>query len=239
MKTNILTKPQIKQIGNFLLTKTLGKGTFSKVKLGINIKTGMNVAAKILDKETINEKESSRIISEISILKKLKHPNIIRLYDVITTNKYIYLIMEYIGGNDLFHYVLEQKRLTEIQAKKLFRQLISCIEYLNSLGIAHRDIKPENILLNKQKDNIKLIDFGLSHILSKKNELLVTQCGSPCFVAPEVIQGGAYDGLCADIWSCGIVLYFMLVGKVPFESNDIKVLYSQIISGIFYIPNFL
>ena len=239
MKSSILTKPQIKQIGNILLTKTLGKGTFSKVKLGVHIKTGINVAAKILDKKLANEKESSRIIREITILKKLKHPNIIRLYEVITTNKHIYLIMEYIGGSDLLHYVLEQKKLSENQASKFFKQLISCIEYINSLGITHRDIKPENILLDKQKNNIKLIDFGLSHIITKKNELLKTKCGSPCFVAPEVIKGDTYDGLSADIWSCGIVLYFMLVGKVPFESNDIKVLYSQIISGIFYIPNFL
>ena len=226
-----------KQIGNILLVKTIGKGTFSTVKLGYELPSKIKVAVKILDKKMVKENETKEIQREINILKKLNHPNIIKLHKVLLNERYFYLVMDYIDGDDLFHYVTKKKRLSEIESCKFFHQLISCIEYLNSLNIVHRDIKPENILLDIKKNNIKLIDFGLSII--SNGHLLKTKCGSPCFVAPEVIQKISYNGLISDIWSIGIVLYFMLTGNVPFESNNLNDLYTKIISGIFNIPSFL
>ena len=127
--------------------------------------------------------------------------------------------MEYIEGHDLFQYIYSLTRLTELKASKLFRQLISCLEYIHILGIVHRDIKPENILLNKKKTNIKLVDFGLSNSY-RHGALLKTACGSPCYAAPEMISGKEYDGFYSDLWSCGVVLYCMLVGKLPFDDED-------------------
>ena len=237
MENNITMSSNIKHIGNILLIKTIGKGTFSTVKLGYEIPTGIKVAVKILDKKIVKENETKEIQREINILKKLSHPNIIKLHKVLLNERYFYLVMDYVDGDDLFHYVSKKKRLPEIESCKFFHQLISCIEYLNSLNIVHRDIKPENILLDTQKNNLKLIDFGLSII--SNGQLLKTKCGSPCFVAPEVIQKISYNGLISDIWSIGIVLYFMLTGNLPFESNTLKDLYSKIIYGVFSIPSFL
>lgn len=190
--------PKIKQIGNYLLYETLGKGTFSKVKSGIHMRTGENIAAKILNTEKATDKEMERIKREINILKQMNHPNIIQLKDVITTTKNIYLIMEYIKGEDLYDYVIEKGKLSDIESCIIFKQLISCVEYINSLGISHRDIKPENILINKKSNKIKLIDFDLRNICSK-DELLITKCGSPSFVSPEILQNKSYRGLYADI----------------------------------------
>ena len=146
--------------------------------------------------------------------------------------------MEYIEGRDLFQYIYSLQRLSELKSSQLFRQLIACLEYIHTLGIVHRDIKPENILLNKQKTILKLVDFGLSNSY-KHGDLLKTACGSPCYAAPEMISGKEYNGLYSDLWSCGVVLYCMLVGKLPFDDEDIKVLYHNIRSANYYMPPFL
>jgi len=143
------------------------------------------------------------------------HNNLIQLYSIIETKTTIYLIMEYANGGELFDYIDQRKKLTEQEACKFFRQIISGIEYLHKLGISHRDLKPENLLLDHNKD-IKIVDFGLS-IIFNKSELLSTPCGSPCYAAPEMIQGLKYRGSNVDIWSCGIILYTMIVGYLPFE----------------------
>ena len=141
-------------------------------------------------------------------------------------------------GYHLFNYINKVKRLNEIKASKFFVQLISCLEYIHTLGIVHRDIKPENILLNKNKSKIKLVDFGLSNSY-KYGTLLNTACGSPCYAPPEMISGKEYEPLYSDLWSCGVVLYCMLVGKLPFDDEDIKILYKNIKLANFIIPNFL
>ena len=228
-----------KKIGNYLLSNTIGKGTFSKVKLGIHLPTQKKVAIKILDKEKIkDESDLERISREIHILTVLRHPNIAQLYETITSERHIYIIMEYVEGHDLFQYIYSLQRLSELKSSQLFRQLISTIEYIHTLGIVHRDIKPENILLNKQKSILKLVDFGLSNSY-KHGDLLKTACGSPCYAAPEMISGKEYDGLYSDLWSCGVVLYCMLVGKLPFDDEDIKVLYYNIKSANYFLPPFL
>ena len=241
-KTNYSISPETvkcKKIGNYILSTTIGKGTFSKVKLGIHLPTQKNVAIKILDREKIkDESDLERITREIHILTVLRHPNIAQLYETITSERHIYIVMEYIEGRDLFQYIYSEKRLNEVKASELFRQLIACLEYIHTLGIVHRDIKPENILLNKQKTILKLVDFGLSNSY-KHGDLLKTACGSPCYAAPEMISGKEYDGLYSDLWSCGVVLYCMLVGKLPFDDEDIKELYNNIKHANYFIPSFL
>ena len=233
------TSSKYKKIENYLIIKTIGRGTFSTVKLGLHLPTHQKVAIKILDKNKIKDENDIRRISrEIHILSKLYHPNIAQLYETINSDKHIYIIMEYMEGYHLFNYINKVKRLNEIKASKFFVQLISCLEYIHTLGIVHRDIKPENILLNKNKSKIKLVDFGLSNSY-KYGTLLNTACGSPCYAPPEMISGKEYEPLYSDLWSCGVVLYCMLVGKLPFDDEDIKILYKNIKLANFIIPNFL
>ena len=228
-----------KKIGNYIILKTIGSGTFSTVKLGLHLPTHQKVAIKILDKNRIkDENDIKRISREIHILSKLYHPNIAQLYETIWSDRHIYIIMEYVEGNHLFNYINSLRKLNEIKASKLFVQLISCLEYIHILGIVHRDIKPENILLTKNKSKIKLVDFGLSNSY-KYGTLLQTACGSPCYAPPEMISGKEYQPLYSDLWSCGVVLYCMLVGKLPFDDDDINILYKHIKSANFSLPNFL
>ena len=228
-----------KKIGNYILSNTIGTGTFSKVKLGIHLSTQQKVAIKILDRDKIkDENDIERISREIQILKVLRHNNIAQLYENITSERHIYIIMEYIDGKDLFQYIYSLTKLNEIKASCLFRQLISALEYIHTLGVVHRDIKPENILLTKDHKNIKLVDFGLSNSYRHGN-LLKTACGSPCYAAPEMISGKEYNGLYSDLWSCGVVLYCMLCGKLPFDDEKIKVLYRKIKTGDYIIPHYL
>ena len=174
---------------------------------------------------------------EIKILKLLRHNNIVHLYNVIETNTYLYLVMEYIKGIELFEYINEKHYLPEVEACKFYQQIISGIEYLGKLKVVHRDIKPENLLISN-KDTIKLVDFGLSNTYFDDN-YLSTACGSPCYAAPEMIKGEKYYGLCVDIWSSGVVLYAMLCGSLPFEDDNNDKLYKKILEGKFEIPGFL
>ena len=233
------TTIKCKKIGNYVLSSTIGTGTFSKVKLGIHLATQQRVAIKILDRSKIkDESDLKRINREISILKTLRHPNIAQLYETITSERHFYIVMEYIEGKDLFQYIYSKNYLDEVKASALFRQLISTLEYIHTLGIVHRDIKPENILLDKSKTSIKLVDFGLSNSY-RHGELLRTACGSPCYASPEMISGKEYNGLYSDLWSCGVVLYCMLTGKLPFDDEDIKQLYRKIQNARYKMPEYL
>ena len=240
MKSSCISpEPSMKctKIGNYIISSTLGEGTFSKVKLGVHLPTQQKVAIKILDKSKIkDESDIERISREIHILKAIRHPNIVQLYETITTDNHIYIIMEYVEGKHLFQYIESKVCLNEEKSSALFRQIISVMEYIHTLGIVHRDIKPDNILLDKSKNNLKIVDFGLSNSY-KHGDLLRTPCGSPCYAAPEIISGKHYNGLYSDLWSCGIVLYCMLTGRLPFDDPDIKVLYKKIKSGHYMIPN--
>ena len=226
-------------IGNFIIGEKLGKGTFGLVRLGTHILTGEKVAIKILEKSKIlEEADKNRIEKEIKILKILRHNNIIQLYCVIQTYTTIYLIMEYANGKELYDYIIKNKKLSEIESCKFFQQLINGIEYLNKVGIVHRDLKPENLLLDSKQKTLKIVDFGLSNIYNK-NQLLKTSCGSPCYAAPEMINGQFYEGVKVDIWSSGIILFAMLCGFLPFEDDDTEMLYKKITNGNFIIPQFI
>ena len=226
------------KIDNYILNKKLGQGTFGIVVLAIHEITGEKVAIKILEKEKIFKKgEKLRFERKIQIMKKMYHKNIVRLYNVIENFKEIFLVMEYIPGQELFDYITNKKRLDELESCKFYQQIISGIEYLSKTRVAHRDLKPENLLLDSKK-NIKIIDFGLSNTYYE-NELLSTACGSPCYAAPEILKGEKYKGVEVDIWSSGIILYAMLCGYLPFEDKDNENLFKKIIKGDFNTPKYL
>ena len=218
-------------ICDFILKETLGKGTFGVVKLAVNGQTGEKVAIKIINETKLPKEEKLNFLREIEILQNLKHPNIIRLYSHINKEKQLYLITEYIKGIELFQYISLKKKIPESEACLYFQQIISSLEYLHKMGIVHRDIKPENILVDHHLKEIKIIDFGLSNKYTKNSNLLSTRCGSPLYAAPEVLQGRGYKPAPVDIWSCGVVLYFMLCGKLPFQGDSDEDLYKKIIDA--------
>ena len=208
-----------KMIDDYIIKNTIGKGTFSTVKLGEHIKTKQKVAIKILNKEKIKEKEDlERIKREIKILQMMDHPNIIKTYKISENAKNYYIIMEYCDGGELFNYIVEKEKLDENEASMFFYQLISALEYIHSLGITHRDLKPENLLLVNNK-LIKIIDFGLSNYFNGEKQL-ETPCGSPSYASPEIIKGEAYNGFNIDIWASGIILFAMLCGYLPFDDDE-------------------
>jgi 5'-AMP-activated protein kinase catalytic alpha subunit len=202
-------KTRTKNIGHYVLGKTIGEGTFGKVKLGVHIYTGEKVAVKILEKDKILVVDDvERVAREIHILKLIRHPNIIQLYEIIETSKQLYLIMEYASGGELFEYIVNNERVKEPEAAQFFNQIINGVTYLHKMGIVHRDLKPENLLLDYNKA-IKIVDFGLSNTY-QQGDKLKTACGSPCYAAPEMIAGKRYHGANVDMWSCGIILFALV-----------------------------
>jgi len=225
-------------IGNYLIEKSIGEGTFGKVKLGSHTLTGEKVAIKILEKERITDvSDVERVAREIHILKLIRHPNIIQLYEIIETPKQLYLIMEYCSGGELFDHIVKNVKLKEKEACRFYQQIISGVEYMHQLNIVHRDLKPENLLLDHEL-NIKIVDFGLSNTFTE-NETLKTACGSPCYAAPEMIAGKKYVGTQVDSWSCGIILFALICGFLPFEDPDTTELYKKILKGQYSIPSFV
>ncbi|KAJ1914330.1 Protein kinase [Tieghemiomyces parasiticus] len=224
------------RIGNYTIIKTLGVGSFGKVKLGVHSQTGHNVALKMIGRENIKSDMVSRVKREIQYLQLLRHPHIIKLYEVIMTATDCIMVIEYAGG-ELFNYIVERGRMDENEGRRFFQQIISAVDYCHRHKIVHRDLKPENLLLDKY-DNVKIADFGLSNFMSD-GEFLKTSCGSPNYAAPEVINGHYYSGPEVDVWSCGIILYVMLCGKLPFDDDSIPQLFKKISSGLFTMPTYL
>ena len=230
MSQNILYEYTIKE--------TIGKGTFSKVKLGINKSTGEKVAIKILEKSKIKTKSDIiRVERELNILRKINHINLVKIYQTKEDQFNIYIIMEFINY-DLFLHIVNNKRLDEKESSLYFFQIIQGLEYIHSLNIVHRDLKPENLLITKQRI-LKIIDFGLSNYFKGGDELLFTPCGSPSYTPPEMIKGYKYNGFAVDIWSTGIILYAMLCGYLPFEERDNKALFKKIIKCKVVYPKFI
>ena len=227
-------------IGDYIIKKTLGTGTFSVVKLGIHRITQKKVAVKILDKNKIESKDDlERIIREMQILTEMNHQNVIKVFKIYEDENNFSLIMEYCEGGELFNYIVKKQRLSEEESAFFFYQIINGIEYIHSKGIAHRDLKPENLLIGKNKI-LKIIDFGLSNFYDGKNRLQ-TPCGSPCYASPEMVKGRKYDGFNIDIWAIGVILFAMLCGFLPFEDdeNNNDILFKQIIQNKIDYPPFL
>ncbi|KAJ1639085.1 carbon catabolite derepressing protein kinase [Pavlovales sp. CCMP2436] len=224
-------------IGNYLLSKTIGEGTFGKVKVGVHILTGERVAVKVLEKDRIVDKgDVKRVSREIQILKHIQHPNVIHLLEVIEKPRHLYLVTEHINGGELFDYIVRHGRLNEDVGCRLFRQIVLAVDACHAMNVIHRDLKPENMMVDDDL-NLKLIDFGLSN--TTEGELLQTACGSPCYAAPEMIAGKRYNGPAADIWSLGVCLFAMLCGYLPFEDGHTPTLYRKILNGEFTLPDFI
>ncbi|XP_075229943.1 AMP-activated protein kinase alpha subunit [Lycorma delicatula] len=232
------TQQPIVKIGHYILGQTLGVGTFGKVKIGEHQLTKHKVAVKILNRQKIKSLDVvGKIRREIQNLKLFRHPHIIKLYQVISTPTDIFMIMEYVSGGELFDYIVKHGKLKEYEARRFFQQIISGVDYCHRHMIVHRDLKPENLLLDHNL-HVKIADFGLSNMMMD-GEFLRTSCGSPNYAAPEVISGKLYAGPEVDIWSCGVILYALLCGTLPFDDEHVPTLFRKIKSGIFPIPEYL
>ncbi|KAI5367433.1 putative serine/threonine-protein kinase, active [Septoria linicola] len=242
--TPVLRAPQSQQqakamtrLGQYNVVKTLGEGSFGKVKLATHAVTGQKVALKIISRRKLVTRDmAGRIEREIQYLQLLRHPHIIKLYTVITTPTDIIMVLEYAGG-ELFDYIVQNGKMQERKARTFFQQIICAVEYCHRHKIVHRDLKPENLLLDDQL-NVKIADFGLSNIMTDGN-FLKTSCGSPNYAAPEVISGKLYAGPEVDVWSCGVILYVLLVGRLPFDDEYIPALFKKIAQGQYHIPPYL
>jgi serine/threonine protein kinase len=277
------------KIGDYILGKTIGSGSFGKVKKGVHAASGVTVAIKIINKEKITAKKmdhkvlpstflpplpcssfhpmliyllSRQVRREIFNLRRFRHPHIIKLYQVLETDRDIYLVMEYVEGGELFDYIVQRGKLPEAEARAYFQQIISAVAYCHSLHVVHRDLKPENLLCAPLKGggsgsspaavatsafshlsaaaqySIKIADFGLSNIV-QDGEFLKTSCGSPNYAAPEVIEGKYYSGEEVDVWSCGVILYALLTARLPFDDDYIPHLFQKIKKGKFKMPSYL
>jgi len=223
-------------VSHYSVGKTLGEGTFGKVKKGIHKLTGLTVAIKILEKERIVDlADVERVKREIHILTRVRHPNVIRLFEVIDSARHIFLIMEYVPGGELFDYIVAQGRVQDEQACRIFHHILNGVDYFHNKNIIHRDLKPENLLLDAET-GIKIVDFGLGNVV-KGGKLLKTACGSPCYAAPEMIGGKKYVGPGVDCWSLGVILFALLAGYLPFEDANTARLYEKIMGGEYEVPD--
>ncbi|KAJ6728475.1 hypothetical protein OIU74_006514 [Salix koriyanagi] len=234
---NSSNQSQSPLLGRYEIGKLLGHGTFAKVYHAKNVKTNESVAIKVIDKEKILKVGlMAHIKREISILRRVRHPNIVQLFEVMATKAKIYFVMEYVRGGELFNKVAKG-RLKEEVARRYFQQLISAVSFCHARGVFHRDLKPENLLLD-EIGNLKVSDFGLSAVSDqiRQDGLFHTFCGTPAYVAPEVLAKKGYDAAKVDIWSCGIVLFVLMAGYLPFQDQNIMLMYKKIYKGEFRCP---
>eukprot|EP00062_Callorhinchus_milii_P021225 gi/632977723/ref/XP_007905506.1/ PREDICTED: serine/threonine-protein kinase SIK3 isoform X1 [Callorhinchus milii] len=225
------------RIGYYEIERTIGKGNFAVVKLATHIVTKAKVAIKIVDKTQLDEENLKKIFREVQIMKMLRHPHIVRLYQVMETERMIYLVTEYASGGEIFDHLVAHGRMAEKEARKKFKQIVAAVHFCHCRNIVHRDLKAENLLLDANL-NIKIADFGFSNIFTP-GQLLKTWCGSPPYAAPELFEGKEYDGPKVDIWSLGVVLYVLVCGALPFDGSTLQNLRARVLSGKFRIPFFM
>ncbi|XP_063632572.1 serine/threonine-protein kinase par-1 [Cydia splendana] len=228
---------QLVRVGNYNLEKTIGTGNFAVVKLATHVITKCKVAIKIIDKSRLDEDNLKKTFREIAIMKRLRHPHIVRLYQVMESTHTIYLVTEYAPNGEIFDHLVSKGRMPEPQAARLFSQMVSAVGYCHARGVVHRDLKAENLLLDTHM-NIKLADFGFSNEYVRGGAL-ATWCGSPPYAAPELFEGRRYDGPKADIWSLGVVLYVLVCGALPFDGGTLHELRAVVLAGKFRIPYFM
>ncbi|KAJ3101359.1 Serine/threonine-protein kinase par-1 [Phlyctochytrium planicorne] len=225
-------------LDRYVIEKQLGEGSYGKVKLAVDNETNRRVALKIIHKSTIKKPEHiTRIKREVRIMRLLNHSSIVKLYDVAETDKDIVLALEYVEGGELFDFIVAQNRLNDKTARKIFRQMVSAVDYCHQSSVIHRDLKPENLLMDLKR-NIKIIDFGFVNLFDPE-DTLKTFCGSPFYASPEMILGRQYVGPEVDIWSMGVILYALLTGQLPFRDVNTKDLYRKITTSTFDIPGYV
>ncbi|XP_020232662.1 CBL-interacting serine/threonine-protein kinase 5-like [Cajanus cajan] len=220
--------------------RVLGQGNFAKVYHGRNLETNESVAIKVIKKEKLKkERLVKQIKREVSVMRLVRHPHIVQLKEVMATKGKIFLVMEYVKGGELFSKVAKGK-LSEDLARKYFQQLISAVDLCHSRGVTHRDLKPENLLLDQNED-LKVSDFGLSALPDQRRAdgMLLTPCGTPAYVAPEVLKKKGYDGSKADIWSCGVILYALLSGYLPFQGENVMRIYRKAFKADYAFPHWI
>ncbi|KAJ3433777.1 protein kinase [Anaeramoeba flamelloides] len=229
----------IKFIQNYEFVSVMSETRLGKIRIGKHKITKRQVVIKSLEKKKVQLENGAkeRLKREVKILKIVEHPHIVRLLEFLQDEKNWYIVTEYLEHGELFDFIVAHEKLTENTARRFFREIISGIEYCHKLGIVHRDLKPENLLLD-HNHRVKVIDFGFSNF-TLPNQLLETPCGSPHYVSPEIILGKGYDGAKCDIWACGVILYVLLVGDLPFKNKNPQLLMKQILSGQYYVPNFI
>ncbi|XP_042905921.1 serine/threonine-protein kinase SIK3 isoform X2 [Parasteatoda tepidariorum] len=236
-KSNANSGGGLVRVGFYHLEKTIGKGNFAVVKLATHIITKTKVAIKIIDKTHLDEDNLKKILREIQIMKTLHHPHIIALYQVMETERMIYLVTEYASGGEIFDHLVAHGRMSEKEARHKFKQILSAIHYCHERNVVHRDLKAENLLLDENM-NIKIADFGFSNYY-EMDKMLSTWCGSPPYAAPELFEGRQYNGPKADIWSLGVVLYVLVCGALPFDGSTLHSLRNRVLAGKFRIPYFM
>ncbi|XP_031394603.1 CBL-interacting serine/threonine-protein kinase 9-like isoform X1 [Punica granatum] len=226
------------RVGKYELGKTVGEGSFAKVKIAKNLESGDVFAIKILDlNHVLRHKMVEQIKREISTMKLIKHPNVIKIFEVMASKTKIYIVLEFVDGGELFDKIAKSGRLKEEEARRYFQQLINAVDYCHSRGVYHRDLKPENLLLDSY-GVLKVSDFGLSTFSQQVQEdgLLHTACGTPNYVAPEVLDDKGYDGKASDVWSCGVILFVLMAGYLPFDEPNLIALYRKICKADFASP---
>ncbi|KAL3135668.1 hypothetical protein ABBQ38_006143 [Trebouxia sp. C0009 RCD-2024] len=227
-----------KRIGNYLVGRTIGEGTYAKVKYGKHCETGEHVAIKILDKESlVSSGMATKIKQEIRILKQLRHPNVVELKEVLASRQHIFMVMELVPGGELFDKIVAEGPMSEAAGRRVLQQLLDGLDHCHQQGIYHRDLKPENVLLASNGD-VKLSDFGLGYLrtTSLHSDVLQTTCGTPNYVAPEVLMRSGYQGAPADVWSLGVLLYVIMAGNLPFDEPNLPVLFKKIARAEYSIP---
>lgn len=228
---------EVNLFGKYELGKLLGYGAFAKVYHARNVSTGQSVAIKAVSKaKVMKEGFVAHVKREISIMSRLRHAHIVRLHEVLATKGKVYFVMEYAKGGELFSKI-SKGRFSEDLSRRYFQQLITAVGYCHARGVFHRDLKPENLLLD-ENFNLKITDFGLSAVTEqvRPDGLLHTLCGTPAYVAPELLAKKGYDGAKVDIWSCGVVLFVLIAGYLPFNDTNLMAMYRKIYKGQYRCP---
>jgi serine/threonine protein kinase len=238
-----------KSIGPWILGECVGRGASGRVKIAKHRHSGQLAAVKILplapllnSRASINtqirktEKQRLGIDREITMMKLMNHPNVLRLYDVYESSKELYLVLEYVEGGELFDFLVNRGRLPSIEALAYFKQIIHGLNYAHTFSIIHRDLKPENILIaSLNPPLVKIADWGMAAFAPPALEL-ETSCGSPHYASPEIVNGERYQGTATDIWSCGVILYALLTGRLPFDDKNVRILLDKVKSGKYSTP---